>query len=334
MMWPTKRCPKGVKFKTLRSYMSAIKSEILRDGRFPDPFTGPGTERIQRALRAVKRMTGSRPKPKRPITVSLLELLREVIDRTTYEGATLWAALCTGVHGCFRSGELFPEKGLCWKDVRFAPQDAYLVVHLDTSKTDPWGDGVDRVVFATHDATCPVAALRALTAFQHSQGPEIAVFSTRGGKPRWSKRQFVNCLKESVAKLAARRPDLDLLSANYAGHSMRRGGATSLAMRGVPVWLIKAIGYWKSDCFMTYIEPALKYKGTVADAMRIRSSEVRSMELNAAGREPAGFGWLDEDPDEEATEQIATSEDAKRPEPASAPPHPEEESKAGPVRSL
>lgn len=46
---------------------------------------------------------------------------------------------------------------------------------------------------------------------------------------------------------------LGLDASLYSGHSFRRGGATSLAERGVDHSLIKAMGRWKSDAYMRYI---------------------------------------------------------------------------------
>ncbi|KAF9232211.1 hypothetical protein BU15DRAFT_18047, partial [Melanogaster broomeanus] len=38
-----------------------------------------------------------------------------------------------------------------------------------------------------------------------------------------------------------------------SGHSMRAGGATTLALRGVAPYLIQAAGRWSSDEWLKYI---------------------------------------------------------------------------------
>jgi hypothetical protein len=43
-------------------------------------------------------------------------------------------------------------------------------------------------------------------------------------------------------------------SSMYHGHSFRRGGATSLANRGVPDSVIQILGRWLSDCYKLYID--------------------------------------------------------------------------------
>ena len=40
---------------------------------------------------------------------------------------------------------------------------------------------------------------------------------------------------------------------DIGGHSMRAGGATSLAEHGTPPSIIQAVGRWTSDAFLMYI---------------------------------------------------------------------------------
>ena len=40
---------------------------------------------------------------------------------------------------------------------------------------------------------------------------------------------------------------------NYASHSFRIGAATTAAAAGLPPWLIKTLGRWHSDAYLTYI---------------------------------------------------------------------------------
>ena len=204
----------------------------------------------------------------------------------------MWAILCVGVHGCFRSAELL-EPAPEWRQMKSHKKENRLTINLEQSKTDPFREEVDRFVFATCDDTCPEAALRKLTGMQRARGSHTAVFAKHNGRPTWTRRQFVDRLKELVAKAGVKHPDLSLCSKEYAGHSMRRGGATSLAYRGIPTWLIKAIGHWVSDAFMLYIETASEYMGFVADAMRSRTDTTTQRELSAAGKPPAdGPDWL------------------------------------------
>jgi hypothetical protein len=281
---PTSRCPLGVATKTMCSYMSSIKHHILSNG-YPDPMTGKHI--LSLTKRGYKRMRGMGVKPKRPITISLLELMHGSLPKDSATARALWAILCVGVHGCFRSGELFPDKdNLRWTSVKRLSK-THAIIHLEKSKTDPYSVGVDKHVFATGGITCPIRALDSLSASQtFAKGNRSSPVFATSPTNVWTRRQFVAILKQLVANTATRYPHLNLQSSQYAGHSMRRGGATSMAMRDVEPWLIKAIGIWRSDCYMQYISTAPQLLAKIATAMASNSPDVRNRELRAAASIP------------------------------------------------
>ena len=59
---------------------------------------------------------------------------------------------------------------------------------------------------------------------------------------------------------------IGLNSEQFSGHSLRRGGATSLALRGVSDALIQVLGRWQSDAYKRYILQPLV---SIRDAMRV-----------------------------------------------------------------
>ena len=61
----------------------------------------------------------------------------------------------------------------------------------------------------------------------------------------------------------------------YAGHSLRRGGATSLHARGVSDQVIMLLGRWRSDCFRLYMNASLV---TLQSALKLLSN-TRPFEL-------------------------------------------------------
>ena len=44
------------------------------------------------------------------------------------------------------------------------------------------------------------------------------------------------------------------LSNDIAGHSLRSGGATALALTGTPLHRIQSAGHWSSDAFLIYLQ--------------------------------------------------------------------------------
>ena len=68
-----------------------------------------------------------------------------------------------------------------------------------------------------------------------------------------------------------------------------------MAMRGVQPWVIQAMGNWQSGVYKAYIEKSVEYMNEVADALRGRSEEITTKELDAARRVTSGVPeWFDE----------------------------------------
>ena len=64
----------------------------------------------------------------------------------------------------------------------------------------------------------------------------------------------------------------------YAGFSLRRGGALSMALAGVPDRVIRAVGRWKSYAYRIYIDLTEQEK---VDA-QLRAAKAQSKESWAA----------------------------------------------------
>ena len=43
---------------------------------------------------------------------------------------------------------------------------------------------------------------------------------------------------------------------SYSSHSFRIGAATTAAVEGFPAWLIKSLGRWSSEAYLTYVHCA------------------------------------------------------------------------------
>ena len=54
---------------------------------------------------------------------------------------------------------------------------------------------------------------------------------------------------------------------SYSGHSFRRGGASFALECGVPSELIQAQGDWRSDVYLSYLDPSLGFRQRVAHTL-------------------------------------------------------------------
>ncbi|MCP4543929.1 MAG: hypothetical protein GY832_42990, partial [Chloroflexi bacterium] len=93
---------------------------------------------------------------------------------------------------------------------------------------------------------CPFHVLQAALACPCQCQPPISLFLHRDGLPV-RRAEVLQTIRHFAAKLGL--PAMD-----FAGHSLRRGGATSALMAGAPVSTIQVLGRWKSDSFRRYLE--------------------------------------------------------------------------------
>lgn len=290
--------PTGLSDKTIRVYLSAVRHKHAVEG-YTDPKEGK--VRFERVLTGVKRHSGAPRKPRRPITLSLLKELRPYVNDGTLKGRAQWAAMCMGVHGLFRLGELLPppksELELKNSDVLMTSEH-HATVHLRRSKTDQFGRGAHVNLFATNDDTCPLTAIRELRKAQDKEGitvngltPLFAVKAT-GAARSLTKPELIKKMRHAVGALAKAHPEWGLISKDFAGHSLRRGGATSLALRGVTQPVLRLLGRWESDAVNLYIDLPVTSLKEASKVMTAEAARFREADLRAAASPLAGSKWV------------------------------------------
>jgi hypothetical protein len=255
---------KPVQAKSMKVYLAGVVSFHERIGYANLMSDKPLT---LRAWMGIRRTQGEQVKRTRiPITTQVLrERLQPHLPLRTHLGRLVWATCCLATCGLFRCGELCINKqgdtGLLthqmvmydrsdqvvpWNDVDNRSRVARLAITLLQSKTDPWRKGV------TIQIAHPLA-IRAwveyLQSLPQALAPLTPLLQHRNGAAL-TRTTFVDQVRRALSRAGVRAKE-------YAGHSFRRGGATSLRLAGVPDSLIQLLGRWKSDAFRTYIEPSL-----------------------------------------------------------------------------
>ena len=76
---------------SIKVYLSAVRSLHIDNG-LPDPLVN--SLQLQRLLRGIKRLQGSFPPSRLPITVDLLQIIQRSLDLTVYDHVMLWVACC------------------------------------------------------------------------------------------------------------------------------------------------------------------------------------------------------------------------------------------------
>jgi hypothetical protein len=290
--------PRGLAVKTVRCYLAAMAHYHALEGH-ADPKAG--MVRLKKELTGLKRWRGTETRPKRPITISLLKEMKKHVRGDSLESKVHWAVMCMGVHGLFRLGELLPPpasgKGLLMEDLKWVDhEESHATVRLRTSKTDPYGKGAHVHLFATGCDTCPIAALKEmLTAQREMKVPMAAktpllAMNAVLRVPR--KEAMISVMKKAVAAVAREHPDMGLESKDFSGHSLRRGGATSLALRGVRESVLRLLGRWVSDAVNLYIALPVTSLKQASKILTVETDRFRRADLAAAGSIKSVEPWL------------------------------------------
>jgi hypothetical protein len=194
-----------------------------------------------------------------PKAALLLEDLRAFalhLDCRYFEHARDWCACLLAFFGLLRIGEYMGGR-LRRGDVQVAADCVNITI--THSKTSSVSTVVS--VAARSDSLCPLRALVDYLAFfpllrlpQHDGSP-LFLSRLRSNRPvieAMTEADFIASLRVLV-RVALPGHDVK----QYAGHSLRRGGTTALALAGVPAAHIQRHGRWTSDAYKAYIEYAL-----------------------------------------------------------------------------
>ena len=157
------------------------------DNGLPDPLVN--CLQLQRLLWGIKRVRGSSPSKRLPITIDLLKVIQRSLDFNSRDHVIFWAACCIGFFGFLRAGEFTtnpPFDPSIHLAVSGVQADALLdpscfKIHIKCSKTDPFRMGCDIYVGRGNSVICPVVAIGNFLALRGpSPGP---LFCYADGRP-------------------------------------------------------------------------------------------------------------------------------------------------------
>ena len=241
-----------VSYATIKLYLAAVKHL-----HFQHNYDLPLNQfnHLQYLLRGIKRYQGTITRERKPITPAHLQLFYNLLhpaESHNVDTKMLWAATCLAFFGFMRVSEFTcnsptdAEGSLNKCDVSFFPSltsPAFMKVVLKSSKTDPFRKGITITIGRTNNIICPVVALQQYMCLAKNKiGP---LFQYQNG--RFLTRTDFTAEVRNLLEKGGIKPD------DYAGHSFRIGAATTAAAKKIPVWLIKSMGRWASDCYEVYV---------------------------------------------------------------------------------
>ena len=246
---------KPARVSTITRRLAAIGEGHKMAGH-PNPCTDP---LVRETMKGVRRALGVAPNQKKGITTGDIRAAVTALP-PGLAGHRDRLLLTLGFAGGFRRSEL---AGITVADVEQVTEG--LLVHLDRSKTDQEGKGRRvEIVYGTDAVTCPVRAWRTwLAAAGFTSGP---VFRRIDRHDR-----LLGALSPQGVALVVKRHmgRLGHTTGDFAGHSLRRGHATTAARNGASErTIMRTTGHTSTQTVRGYIEdgelfsdPASKYLG-------------------------------------------------------------------------
>lgn len=237
-----------IKPSSVETYLSGICHQLER--LFPDVRAARRHPLVVRSLAGCKRMLNTPTRRRLPLEAGHLRLALQEHARGTHDDLLFCSMLLSGFFGLHRLGELTDSDDPARRDDRKTIRRASVVLDavsygylLPGHKADRFFDG-SRILVLDINAPPGLAPTPFFSAYPASRDARFPLLSplwlTADGSPP-SRTWFLLRLRRSL-------PD-----ANYAGQSLRAGGATYFASLGWPDDRIQALGRWGSDAFKVYI---------------------------------------------------------------------------------
>lgn len=236
-----------VNAKTVKSYLSGIVNSL--EGLYPDARANRASALVRNTLSGCLKMSSHTTSRKSPLTRADIGRMIDKYGAGSHDDMLFAAVLATGFNGLNRLGEL------TWPDSR-ALQDYRKVI--DVASLDLRASQYS-FFLPGHKGNRFFEGNTILISERADEANAIPIMhrymASRASLPRTRITTFL--FVRSDGSVPTRSWFLAYLSANFpsdiAGHSVRSGGATDLALRGVPEHLIQKIGRWSSDAFQIYI---------------------------------------------------------------------------------
>ncbi len=252
---------KEIKMSTLKRRLVSIGVIHKLKGQYLDTKHPVIIENIM----GIKRRKGSIQKGKKPILISHLKEIINVIDKKNKNEIKKYrdrSIILIGFSGGFRRNEIV---SLDFDDLDFVSEG--LKINLKRSKTDQFGEGAIKALpYFDNTQYCPVKSIKKwIEISKIKYGPLFRRF--KKGSNLSEKRltdQTVALLIKEYLELAG------IDSKNYSGHSLRSGFATSAAESGVEERSIMAMtGHKSSQMVRRYIKDANLFKNNPLNKIKI-----------------------------------------------------------------
>jgi site-specific recombinase XerD len=248
--------------------MSTLKRRLVSIGvihRLKGHYLDTKHPSIIENIMGIKRRKGSNQKGKKPLLISNLKLIIDVIDQQSKEEIKKLrdrSVILIGFSGGFRRNEIV---SLDYDDLDFVAEG--LKINIRRSKTDQFGEGLIKALpYFDNSQYCPVVSVKKWINISKINSGSLFRRFTKGSKLSDNRLtdQTVALLIKEYLELAG------IDSRNYSGHSLRSGFATSAAESGAEERSIMAMtGHKSTEMVRRYIKEANLFKNNALNKIKI-----------------------------------------------------------------
>tara|TARA_B100001175_G_scaffold70082_1_gene57888 strand:- start:1372 stop:2328 length:957 start_codon:yes stop_codon:yes gene_type:complete len=260
-LYLTHLATKDAKMSTLKRRLVSIGVIHKLKGHYLDTKHPAIIENIM----GIKRRKGSFQKSKKPLLISYLKEIINVIDEVNKEKIKKFrdrSLILIGFSGGFRRNELV---SLDYDDLNFVPEG--LKINIKRSKTDQFGEGFTKALpYFNSSQYCPVSSMKNWIKISRiNSGPVFRRF-VKGSK--LSENRLTDQTVALLIKKYLNFAGVD--SNNYSGHSLRSGFATSAAESGAEERSIMDMtGHKSTEMVRRYIKEANLFKNNALNKIKI-----------------------------------------------------------------
>ena len=246
---------RSLSYSSIVKYIGIIRILHLECG-LPDPSL-LSDYHVKRTLQAVKRLKGSDPIRKQPVTPEPLSDFYKVLDMGSLDDATFWAVCLVAFFGLLKISNVIPKSRKSFDPSKhltrgcFTSVDDGILLKLCWAKNNQFKERINKVPlpFVAGHSLCPVTAVYCSFFMPQGWSDDAPAFvrGKQGNLTPVLYGWFMNKLKV-VLQSCGKDPKL------FGSHSLRRGGASWALRCGLGSDTIRILGDWKSNAYQAYLE--------------------------------------------------------------------------------
>lgn len=219
---------------------------------------------IMENLFGIKRRKGIKQKGKKPLLISNLKQIINVIDEVNTSKEKISrdkAIILLGFGGGFRRNELI---SLDYDDLEFV--DEGLKINIKKSKTDQYGEGIIKALpYFDNSRYCPVRSIQ--NWLKLSKIKDNAIFRKFYKGMKLSNNRLSDQSVALLIKYYLEKAGID--SSDYSGHSLRSGFATTAAEAGAEERsIMNMTGHKSTEMVRRYIKEANLFKNNALNKIK------------------------------------------------------------------